>query len=646
MSHSIKNNLTSTFVATLAFLVLLGGGFAHSEMAIQHVEKSRPTFFSHTNELNSVARTESRFDISHDDRGMPLAREDVAPIRTAVVPGRGQSSPTLPSYTPTTPGYSNPVQPQFPSQPQYIVPGTGAPSSPINIPTQNPSTPQTPDQKQTEITSRFSDPKMLGFLSNASMQQLTSLYHEVSRMIDARHVNPVSYEVRVASSVEYLVAALSNPTFLRATGASANQNTIRQTQSELLQITRSQPARSATEAVGVMQWTAELVNRQLGIRREAVALEFINGTIDSLDQYSAFMPLASAYAPGATTDPIRTVSLEENIVGIGVELETHPRGAILVGVVDNSPASELGLQEGDIIVAVNRQSTNGLDLNAVAGKLGGSIGTVITLDIDRNGQLYRGNVTRRSIYVSSVTGTKMIDTQNKVGYVRLKQFSASSRKDLEAALWSLHNQGMKSLVMDLRGNPGGLLDQAIEVSNLFVPCGTIVSTKGRNVSDNSQEQATYQQTWNTPVVVLVDKNSASASEIFAAAIQENGRGVIVGRQSYGKGTVQTHFPLETVSAQLKLTTAKFYSPKGREMAGAGVTPDVYVPESTSTGTAGTNRDSDINAALAQISQGIPFQMAQQAASCRNGSPQVNLQTVPSTTPSINTLPLQLNLSSN
>ena len=149
---------------------------------------------------------------------------------------------------------------------------------------------------------------------------------------------------------------------------------------------------------------------------------------------------------------------------------------------------------------------------------------------------------------------------------------------MDQALWSMHKQGMKSLIIDLRGNPGGLLTTAIELSNKFLPSGTIVSTRGRTQQDNSAEYATAEQTWKTPLVVLVDENSASASEIFAAAIQENQRGIIVGRKSYGKGSVQTHFPLRSISGNIRLTTAKFYSPNDREMSGSGVTPDLQIAD--------------------------------------------------------------------
>jgi carboxyl-terminal processing protease len=183
-------------------------------------------------------------------------------------------------------------------------------------------------------------------------------------------------------------------------------------------------------------------------------------------------------------------------------------------------------------------------------------------------------ITRQQVRVYSVSEIEMVDST--VGYIKLEKFAQSSTQEVDEALWQLHRQGMQSLIIDLRGNPGGLLTTAVELSDKFLPGGTIVSTRGRTQQDQMMETAEYAQTWSVPLVVLIDENSASASEIFAAAIQENNRGLVVGRTSYGKGTVQTHFPLRSVSGHLKLTTAKFYSPKGREMAGAGVTPDQTV----------------------------------------------------------------------
>lgn len=617
MNASIQNSIFKTVLFTL-FALLIGG--MHSQEAI--ADETPLTSSVHTiyvsGQVDSSISTDFTTITFDNDDGKPLAREDVDPIRTAIVPGKAFVPATAPRYNGSVlPSQSVPTpQPhQYqPATPEYQ-PGPGRDRYIPNIPEDVDFGPAAkPDQTQLKISSRATDPKMQGFLRSTSMQQLTTLYREASTMIDSRHVNPPAYEVRMQAALNNVINALENDNFLRANNVSPNINAVRQVQSQLSQSITSQPARSATEAVGIMQWTAELVNRQLGIRREAVALAFMNGTLDSLDKYSSFLPEASAYAPGAELEVRKTASLEENIVGLGVELETHPMGAIIVGIVDNSPASGLGLKAKDVIVAVNQQSVRGLNLNEVASKLGGPEGTTIQLDIERGSQRYRGSLTRRRIYVSSVTGTKMIDEERKVAYTRLKQFSDSSRKDLEAAMWKMHNAGMKSLILDLRGNPGGLLDQAIEVSNLFLPCGTIVSTKGRNMTDNTQESATQSRTWSVPLVVLIDKNSASASEIFAAAIQENERGVIVGRQSYGKGTVQTHFPLKTVSGLLKLTTAKFYSPVGREMAGVGVKPDLLIQETT-VGYGGSDHDADIEGALQTIQQGAPAHLAQQAATC-------------------------------
>lgn len=196
----------------------------------------------------------------------------------------------------------------------------------------------------------------------------------------------------------------------------------------------------------------------------------------------------------------------------------------------------------------------------------------------------------------TVEAGQMLD--RTTGYVRLSSFGVSSSAEMQEALSALADQGMQSLIIDLRGNPGGLLSSAIEISRLFLRQGTIVSTRGRNAEDDSTETASSAKTWNLPLVVLVDEHSASASEILAAAIQENGRGAIVGGHTYGKGTVQTLFPLKTARASLRLTTARFYSPTGRAMAGTGVEPDVPVNSGETSGIPG--RDGAILTGLAVI----------------------------------------------
>ena len=517
-------------------------------------------------------------------RAEDLAVETQVAIRPSAIPA--STSPSIDNSPIGNPGFdADQFHPDFmdgPTQPE----------------------PSAREQRQMEITARYQDSRMLGFLQQASLNQIMSLYVEASRLIDSRHVSPLSYEERSAAAIDDLVMALDNPAFLRAAGYRSAAST-RNLQSQFEQLKRS-PARSTNEAISLMQWTAELANRELGLSREAIAVEFLNGTLDALDKYSAFVPDKTGFGPSAT--------LDEQMVGIGVELKPHDEGALINDVLENSPASDGRLQRGDIITGVNGRSTRGMNLGEVADMIGGPSGTSVSLWIDRGGRSFTASLRRRSVYVSSVSGVQMLDAET--GYARLKQFSESSAEDLEKAMLQMYRNGMKNLVLDLRGNPGGLLTESIDVSNLFVPCGRIVATRGRTSADNSDEQASWQKTWRLPLVVLVDENSASASEIFAAAIQENGRGVIVGRTSYGKGTVQTHFPLQAVRGDLKLTTAKFYSPNGREMAGAGVSPDVLVRSTGEVYPADVTADADIVMAMRVIRAGTAADLASTAGQCR------------------------------
>ena len=524
--------------------------------------------------------------------------------RVAVRPEAIRQSMPTPRYQDYRPTFTAPSQPSYTptlidDTPNYKTPLFGTPSRP------EPTISE-------ELTYRYTDSRMTAFLRTASMSTLASMFMEVSQYIDQRHVNPASYEVRTARALDSLISAVEHPAFLQAAGGSQNSAAARQVQAELQALKTRQPARSSQQALGVMQYAASLVSRQMGVRQEAAAIEFINGTIDSLDRYSSFNPSSMAGGPSTTrldAERQTAAGLDEHIVGIGVELKTHDEGVLIVGVIDGGPAAAAKLQRGDVITAIDGRSLGGLNLNQAADLITGPAGTRIGLRVNRDGRTGSVTLPRRSVYVSSVSGVKMIDQTNKVAYLRLKQFSESTSKDLDKALWSLHNQGMKTLVMDLRGNPGGLLDQAISVSNKFLPQGSIVSTKGRNPQDNTHETASFSRTWKVPLVVLVDENSASASEIFAAAIQDNQRGLIVGRNSYGKGTVQTHFPMRTVSGDLKLTTAKFYAPSGREMAGSGVRPDVAVPASQAGLDFSPERDGDIQTALRLAQDGQAANLA-------------------------------------
>jgi carboxyl-terminal processing protease len=180
------------------------------------------------------------------------------------------------------------------------------------------------------------------------------------------------------------------------------------------------------------------------------------------------------------------------------------------------------------------------------------------------------------VEVPSVEHVSLIDPQYAVGYLKLTSFQKTTSRDVDAALWRLHREGMRSLIIDVRGNPGGLLTSAVEVADKFLSEGTIVATRGRASGEDFDYKAHFVGTWRVPIVVLIDGNSASASEIFAAAIRDAQRGTIVGERSFGKGSVQGIFPLSFGNAGLRITTAKFYSPSHQPISGHGVQPHITV----------------------------------------------------------------------
>ncbi len=440
---------------------------------------------------------------------------------------------------------------------------------------------------QRKVSYRYSQDTVSNVLRSTSLQTAVNVYREASDLADSRHIAPSNYDDRTQFGLRSVSAALKNPTFLAKTGRNL---TVAQTAELTAQLDGWIPtihAQSRANGEQTLVWVANLVERRVGVPAGMVGMEFVHGMIESLDKYSSLEVKATASG--------RSAAAGDTIVGIGVELKEEATGARVVRPLQGGPAEMAGLKKGDIILAVNGQSLSGMSLGEMANLIGGPQGSRILLQVQmETGATNLLSVTRDKIEIKSLSEARMIDDVTKTAYIRIDRFAEDTTTALDKALWKLHGEGMQNLVIDVRGNPGGLLTAAVAISDRFLTSGTVVATKGRTTSDNSRESATYANTWKTPLVVLVDENSASASEIFAAAIQENGRGVIVGRKSYGKGTVQTHFPLRTVSANLKLTTAKFYSPNGNEMANRGVTPDVVVDYDL---VAGQTLDLDIAKAL-------------------------------------------------
>lgn len=259
--------------------------------------------------------------------------------------------------------------------------------------------------------------------------------------------------------------------------------------------------------------------------------------------------------------------------GIGVYIASTDEGILIAGVMEGSPAEEAGLQRGDILVSIDGTSVEGYQLEDVSKNIRGPVDTSVDLVVRRDGEEQSFTVQRRQIHVPTVAG-KMVDGTD-VGYIRVAVFSDGTADDFTKEFTKLCEQGMNKLILDLRDNPGGIVEQAVGVASNFVPPNsTIVSYTEQ---DGKVDQYTAQGTDDPiPIVVLVNENSASASEIVAGAVQDMKLGPIVGVKTYGKGTVQGVFPVDSASA-VKVTVAKYRTTNGREIDGVGIEPDVVVP---------------------------------------------------------------------
>jgi carboxyl-terminal processing protease len=271
-----------------------------------------------------------------------------------------------------------------------------------------------------------------------------------------------------------------------------------------------------------------------------------------------------------------------NYGGLGLEIDMDKGYIKVIAPMDGTPAAEAGIESGDLIIQLDGQPVKGMSLSEAIDLMRGEPGTLVDLTIAREGEPapLELELTREVIEVSSVRHRVIEDGY---GYLRIAQFQTNTGSDVSKALADmLTDDAISGLVIDLRNNPGGVLQAAVEVSDIFLNDGLIVYTEGRLPSSDLRFSATSgDESNNTPIVVLVNSGSASASEIVAGALQDHGRAVIMGTTSFGKGSVQTILPL-TEEKAIKLTTARYYTPNGRSIQAAGIEPDIWVERSTVT----------------------------------------------------------------
>ncbi|MDA7575000.1 S41 family peptidase [Candidatus Pelagibacter sp.] len=315
----------------------------------------------------------------------------------------------------------------------------------------------------------------------------------------------------------------------------------------------------------------------------------INGLLQSLDPYSAYMTPESF-------EGMQTETSGE-FGGLGIEVGMEAGVVKVISPIDNTPASKAGLKAGDYIVKINNTQVQGKSLMEAVELMRGPVGSSIEITVRRRGvkKALIFNITREVIQVQSVKSELM---DNNIGYIRLTSFNENSSEQIKEKINKLNkNKDLKGYILDLRNNPGGLLSQAIKISDFFLENGEIVSTKSRQASENRKWFAKKGDLTNgKTLIILINYGSASASEIVAGALKDHKRAIILGENSYGKGSVQSIIPLKNRGA-IRLTIAKYYLPSGKSISEVGVTPDIEVAEGSDDFKFNSETDNQLNFAI-------------------------------------------------
>ena len=315
----------------------------------------------------------------------------------------------------------------------------------------------------------------------------------------------------------------------------------------------------------------------------------INGLLQSLDPYSAYMTPESF-------EGMQTETSGE-FGGLGIEVGMEAGVVKVISPIDNTPASKAGLKAGDYIVKINNTQVQGKSLMEAVDLMRGPVGSNIEITVRRRGvkKALIFNIMREVIQVQSVK-SELID--NNIGYIRLTSFNENSSEQIKEKINKLNkNKDLKGYILDLRNNPGGLLSQAIKISDFFLENGEIVSTRSRQASENRKWFAKKGDLTNgKTLIILINYGSASASEIVAGALKDHKRAIILGENSYGKGSVQSIIPLKNRGA-IRLTIAKYYLPSGKSISEVGVTPDIEVAEGSDDFKFNSETDNQLNFAI-------------------------------------------------
>jgi carboxyl-terminal processing protease len=424
-------------------------------------------------------------------------------------------------------------------------------------------------EQRHNLCRRYHDVSFTRDMLALPLDSAVELYVEVLRKIDSYYVDPIDPDRLIRAGYRQLAIALDESCFQeRCVRKEAKPALARL--SEALAIRPATRIGDVAAAAAEVREAARIANPYL-THPTAVVLEFLAAACETLDPYSLHL------SPQRLKDLYSAI--DGNFVGLGVEVRGDKAGLRIAAVLPNSPASEGGLQDGDVVTSIDGKTLVGLAAEEAANLLQGADGSSVRLTVRRDPSPIPLSfvLLRREVIVNSVASCKPLTEAPGVGYLKLASFQKQTAAEVRGALIDLQQKTpVRSLVLDLRGNPGGLLDAAVQVAEQFIGKGVMVRTRGRAWGQSWDHEGQQPTPWRFPLAVLIDGDSASASEILAGAVKDHRRGWLIGTRSYGKGSVQSIFPLQSCRTGLRLTTARFFSPNNRPYEWVGVEPDVVV----------------------------------------------------------------------
>lgn len=456
-------------------------------------------------------------------------------------------------------------------------------------------------QFQFAIERRYDDISFRESLRTLPIENGVQLFGSVLQMIQSHYVDPIDTTSIVAHGTESLWLALGNEKFLENNLFGADPDRLKSLRKELKSRYWNKTVRGEYEAANLIREICQLSMDRVGLEPGPICMEFVFGACNCLDDYSNVM------TPGRLRDLFNNI--DGQFVGVGIVMEADlGNGMKLRQVLPESPAAEGGLKAGDLLVEIDGHDCRVMTTDEAANLVSGQPGSEVALKVQRPGQgEVQARCTRREVIVRSIPLARIIDKSHGVGYIQLTGFQKGTVLELDMSMKKLQQQGMKSLVLDVRQNPGGLLTTAVDLLDRFIADGVLVSTRGRESNQNQTHTAHAPGTWDIPIVLLIDENSASASEIVAGAFRDHHRAKIVGRKSFGKWSVQSIYEHDLgYGCGIRMTTAKFYSPNGDTLGKIGVKPDVEIPSDKASpyiiGEVDPVGDADVRTAIEQLTK--------------------------------------------